>query len=114
MFTMLVIDTKDASRKLLELDKHMAHANEVHRQYARRLAVKLNPELNQLGFAIAAMAALDEFQHEDRNGYPPVMFNLLRSSIPDVAKAVCPAEFAEAVAEVFAMAETEVSKASQS
>jgi hypothetical protein len=101
MGDLLVINTSDAAAKLRNLRAHLPGTDDLLERYGRRLADRMNPELNQFGFAIAATSTLDELRRDDRAGYPDIIFTILFNRIPEIADAVCPAEFGAAVREVF-------------
>ena len=108
-----ILEIVEAKKKLMELEKYISSnvIDDPIYGFGRFLAERLNPELAPEGFVLACELALydlqsgvDRFTQEPiRNGlvgYPPVIYTLLGMKISEIAEAIFPTEFAEAVARV--------------
>lgn len=99
------ISTEPIKEKLKNLEKYMPEEEDTIYRFGEFLADRLNQQLNPLGFNMAAELTLYDLQRgidgfsgqPIRNslvGYPPMIYFLLRMRVPDIAKAVCPEDFA--------------------
>lgn len=106
------ISMEPVKAKLKNLKEYLPRENEIVHEFGAYLADQLNSELVPAGFNLACELALEDLRRggdygtEKRPvpshlvGYPPVMYSLLRMSIPKIAEAVCPPEFAQKVKKV--------------
>lgn len=106
------IQTKEVKEKLKNLRKYLPGQEQIVYDFAAKLADRLNPELVPAGFNTAAELLLYDAQkgvdgytgqplggHFHLIGYLPQLYAALRMSIPDIAEAVCPEDFAKGVKE---------------
>jgi len=105
---MEALSMTEAKQKLAELEKHMPNQEGTVYDFGHFLAERLNPSLVPQGFVMACELAIydlgtgvDGFTnkpiHNELVGYPPVVYMVLRMTIPGIAKAIFPAEFAQEV-----------------
>lgn len=98
--------------KLRNLPEHMPDQEQIVYDFGTFLADRLNPSLVPQGFAMAAELALyDAQQGKDGftgqpvsgrlHGYPPQLYAVLRMSVPQIAEAVCPEDFAKGVKDFY-------------
>ena len=96
--------------KLKNLREYMPEQEDLVYEFGAYLAQRLNPELVSEGFNMAAELALYDLQTGVDGftgkplmnrlvGYPSAIYGFLRFQVPDIAKAVCPEEFAHGVRE---------------
>ncbi|MDO8528629.1 MAG: hypothetical protein Q7S06_01920 [Nanoarchaeota archaeon] len=108
------ISMEPVKAKLKNLREHMKGEYETLYRFASYLADELNPELVPEGFNLTCELSLEnlrrggDYGKEGRVavpsnlvGYPQVIYSFLRMRIPDVAKAVCPPDFAERVIAIY-------------
>ena len=106
------ISTEEIKEKLRNLKEYMPGEPEITYDFATYLANRLNPKLNPGGFQISAELLLSDMkkgvdsftrQAMSRNlaGYPPNLYAILRGTVPDIAKAVCPEDFAKSVKDFY-------------
>jgi len=105
------IATDSIKEKLLNLEQHMPDQQDLTYKFGKLLAGRLNPELVPEGFNMAAELLLYDLQkgvdgfsgkpiQSSLVGYPPMIYSLIRMSIPDIAAATCPPDFAKGVADM--------------
>ena len=106
------ISTEGMREKLENLRDYMPGEDKTIYEFGGFLASRLNQEeLAPIGFNVTSELALydlqagvDGFSQQPiRNGlvgYPTVIYAMLKMRIPDIAKAVCPEDFAREVWEV--------------
>ena len=104
----LKLDTTEIKERLNNLEEYMPDEHEMTYDFAAYLADKLNPTIVPMGFKMSAELALyylakgvDELSGEPiKNrlvGYSPIIYGAISMSIPQIADAVCPEEFAKEV-----------------
>jgi len=102
------IAMEPVKEKLRNLRTYMPKAHDGIYTFGQLLAERLNPEIVPDGFYLAAELLVDELQKgvDGRSGKkiinsltdnPPVVYWVLRREIPNIAKAVCPEDFAAGV-----------------
>ena len=102
------ISMEPVKEKLRNLRVHLPQDVESTYQFGEFLADRLNPDLVPKGFLLAAQLALcdlstgvDGYTGEPiiggLTGQPPGLYRLLEMRIPDIARTVCPVDFAEGV-----------------
>ena len=107
--------------KLRNLREHMPDQNDQIYSFGAYLADRLNPELVPEGFNMAAELALYDLQKGVNGftgkpiqsrlvGYPPMIYGILRMQVPEIAKAVCPEDFAKGVIEFYEQVNAEMRK----
>ena len=112
----LAIPMGPVREKLRNLRDYMpvSQVDDIVYRFGRFLADRLErkTELNPAGFNLTIELALRDLQTgtdsytkqpvpEDLAGYPQVAYRALRGVIPDIARAVCPEDFAEGVRQVY-------------
>ena len=108
------ISTEEMKEKLRNLKEYMPKEEDVLYSFGRYLAKRLegHPELVPEGFNVTVELALHDLQkgidgytqkpiQSRLVGYPPIIYSLLRMRTPDIAKAVCPEDFAEGVRKMY-------------
>lgn len=117
------IATEPIKQKLRELPKYMPKADEVLCRFASFLADRIgSDELVPEGFMITAELALYDLNKgisgfpnkplpSNLVGYPPQIYALLGMSVPRIAKAVCPEDFAAGVQKFYDEVHKRISEA---
>lgn len=106
------ISTEPIKEKLKNLRQYMPGQLDEIYDFAAYLAGRLNPQLLPRGFYITAKLALYDLEKDVNGltgqrirstlvGYPSLIYELLRVKIPEIAKAVCPEDFAKGVQEFY-------------
>ena len=108
------ISMEPVKEKLRNLKDYMPKEDNILYDFGKYLADKLNPQLIPAGFNLACELAIEDLRREGNygehgtvkvpmnlTGYPPQLYSLLRMRIRDIAKAVCPSDFAEQVNKVY-------------
>jgi len=104
------ISMNEAKDKLRNLSQYMPDQEETIYEFGKYLADRLNPELLPMGFVMACELALYDLQkgvdgfsgqpiRSRLVGYPPMIYALLRMMIDQIAEAIFPEDFANAVKE---------------
>ena len=105
------IPTESITEKLRNLCEYLPNKDQTLYDFAAYFADRVrNSPLTPKGFVLAAQVALydlgtgvDGFTRKPINnglvGYPPIIYQLLGMQVPDLAAAVCPADFAQSVRE---------------
>ncbi len=102
------ISMEPVKEKLRNLREHMPDETEIVYDFAAYLAERLNSELLPQEFNMAAELALydletsiDEYSGKpipsSLVGHQPITYGLLGMYVPEIAKAVCPEDFANDV-----------------
>ncbi len=102
------ISMEPIKEKLKKLPEIMPGHEQIIYDFGAFLADRLNPELVPQGFAMAAELALYDAQKGvdgftgkpisgRLHGYPPQLYAVLRMYVPQIAKTVCPEDFAQKV-----------------
>ena len=109
-----LISTEEIKEKLQNLKDHMPNKPEFTYDFGTYLATRLEQsEINPLGFNMTVQRVLydlakgiDGFTMKpvpsSLSGMPVTYYAAMRTRIPEIARAVCPADFAERVAQVYA------------
>ncbi len=104
----IIMSTTEAKEKLKNLSTLMPDSPETVHQFGAYVADRLSPELVPMGFIMACELAIYDLQKGVDGftgkpitnrlvGYPPMIYGLLRLSVPNIAATVFPAEFAAEV-----------------
>ena len=105
------ISTAPIQEKLRSLSQYMPGQPESTYALAAYLADRLSSELTPEGFNMIAESALSDLR-KGVNGItgrpitislamnPPIVYELLRKTVPKIAEAVCPQDFARSVREI--------------
>ncbi len=117
------ISMEPVKDKLKNLKDYIPKGDDFLYDFGAYLADRLNPELVPVGFNFACEASIEDLRRGgdygehgkvdvplSLTGYPPAMYGLLRMRIPEIAKAVCPLEFAEEVKKVYDEVNAEIRK----
>ena len=106
------IPMDEVKNKLNNLKEHLPDQEDVIYEFGKFLAGRLNPQLNPRGFNLGMELAFYDLQQgvdgftrkpiEGRlAGYPSQLYTALSLSAPEIAKAVCPKDFAEEYQKVY-------------
>jgi hypothetical protein len=106
------ISMEPVKEKLRNLREHMPDQQDETYAFGAYLADRLNPKLVPMGFNMAAELTLydlekgvDGFSGQPINsvlvGYPSMVYDLLRTQVPQIAEAVCPEDFAKRVKDFY-------------
>lgn len=97
----LVISTEDMKERLRSLADHLPDEHPAVHAFGPYVADKLNERAEPHGFVLSAHLALDELRSGECSGplagYSSHVYAFLRLSVPAMARAACPAEFARRV-----------------
>ena len=106
--------------RLKNLEEYLPGQDQAIYSFGNFLAQRLNPKLNPLGFINMYEWVLMDLNKgtshpgvpipSDLAGYPPQFYAVLRILMLDIAKAVCPEDFAQEVKESYEKAMTKVSE----
>ena len=110
------ISMEPVKEKLRNLREHMPNCmpnfEDITYDFGAYLADRLNPKLVPQGFNLAAELALYDLQkgvngftgqpiRSNLVGYPPMIYGILRTQVPEIAEAVCPKDFARGVRDFY-------------
>lgn len=115
------ISMEPVKEKLRNLKDYMPGGEEFVYNFGKFLADRLNPQLISSGFNVAAELALHDLEQgvdgfskqpirNGLEGYPSPVYAALRMQVPDIAKAVCPEEFAKGVKEFYEQVKADMKK----
>jgi hypothetical protein len=101
----------DIEDRLRNLKEYMPNQLAVIYEFGRLLADRVSPTTIPMGFIVAAEllivdleSGVDGFTNKPMNtnmvGYPPSFYQVVSSMVPDITKATCPPEFAQAVEQI--------------
>ena len=107
--------------KLRHLRDYLPSMDETVYQFGSFLAVRLNPRLVPAGFNLAAELAfydlnkcVDGYSGKPISsglaGLPPIVYEILRWSVPGIANAVCPENFSKSVEKVIKKVNAKLSR----
>lgn len=105
------INTDEMKKKLQNLREYMPGETRFFYDFGSYLATRLNSRLNPIGFNMAAVLTLYDLETgvngftgervpASLSGMPSVVYGVMATRIPDIARAVCPGDFAKSVDEV--------------
>jgi len=108
MIRQKTLPMEEPKKKLKELKEYLPDATDELIHVATYLADHLHNQLSPLGFIMAWAMAITDLQkgvdgktnepiHNRAVGYPPMIYDLLRMSLPRIADAVLPTSFADGV-----------------
>ena len=89
-------DMQSVRGKLENLKEHFPGQEKIIYDFGKCIAKNTNDELYAEGFNLAIGLGL----YDVTKGYPLLICNILRMSIPQIVEAVCEAELAKEVAEI--------------
>jgi len=106
------ISTEPIKEKMRNLQQHIPGQDDAFYEFATYFAERLNPQIIPVGFVTTAELALYDLQKGVNGstgqpirsrlvGYPPVLYAILRTRVPEIAEAVCPEDFAKGVREFY-------------
>ena len=115
------ISMEPVKEKLRNLHDYMPGQEDLTYRFGAYLAERLDSELFPEGFNMAADLALYDLQkgvngftgepiRSSLVGYPSVIYSILRKQVPNIAKAVCPKDFASEVRDFYEKVNAEISK----
>ena len=107
------LSMEEPKKRLENLTEFMPGANDQVLAFGRFLAEYLGSELVPVGFVMGCELALSDIQNGVNGftgkpiqsslvGYPPIIYELVRNKIPDIADAVLPEDFAGKVKDFIA------------
>lgn len=107
------VSTEEMKAKLQNLKEHMPNKPQFTYDFGAYLATRLNPQLNPMGFNMTIQLTLYDLQTGvngftgepvpcSLSGMPAMVYALMEMNIPIIARAVCPGDFADKVAQVYA------------
>jgi len=102
------ISMEPIKQKLRNLREHMPDCEQITYDFGAYLAERLEPQLSPGRFASVTVHMIDDLSvgsdgdtqqriNNNLTGYPPDRYRALRKQVPEIAQAVCPADFAAKV-----------------
>ena len=106
--------TEPIKEKLRNLREYIPNQESVLYQFGGLLAERLggHPTINPIGFNLVAQLTLHDLEtgvspgqsfpiKQSLVGYPTLIYAILRTQIPVIAKATCPEDFAQGIKEFY-------------